>query len=189
MHLGCIPPSSYTKVASVKTFLSILVLAIGLSHSAPASAQIYKYIDEDGKKRWTDDLSQVPKEQRSSAQPVETTSQTPTDANKTPPSPSTTEAADVNGPAPIQDAELSRDALEKEKAALDAIYQQLLDERKELEQVKTDALSADDRTQLNEKISAYNDKTERYETRLNAFNEKINAYNQKIMSKEAPQSE
>jgi hypothetical protein len=135
-------------------------------------------------------LSQVPKEQRSSAQRIETSTQSPTDADiEAPLSPSETEAADTDDQAPAENAELSRDALEKEKAELDAIYQELLEERKALEQVKDDALSADDRTQLNDKISAYNDKTEQYETRLNAFNEKINAYNQKITSKQAPQSE
>jgi vacuolar-type H+-ATPase subunit I/STV1 len=178
------------KAASMKTYLLALVLVIYLLLAAPLGAQIYKYTDENGQKRWTDDLSQVPKEQRSSAQRIETSTQSPTDADiEAPLSPSSTEATDTDDQASAENAELSRDALEKEKAELDAIYQELLEERKALEQVKDDALSADDRTQLNDKISAYNDKTEQYETRLNAFNEKINAYNQKIMSKQAPQTD
>lgn len=173
----------------MKAPILALFLTLGLVIAAPVGADIYKYTDENGKKRWTDDLSQVPEDQRSSAQRIETSEETATDAGKeASPSPPGIEAADTEDAD--QNTAVSRDELEKEKADLDAKYQQLLEERKQLEQIKTDALSASDRAELNEKISDYNSKTEQYETQLNAFNEKINAYNQKISStQQTPQSE
>lgn len=173
----------------------VFFLTTTLLFASPVFAEIYKYLDENGKKRWTDDLSQVPKEQRPSAQRMETVEETTVET--------VTEKVEKNQPgsrvgtkAAIQDTdesseitELSRKALEKEKTDLDIQYQQLLEEKKQLEQIKPEALSFNDRAKLNMKISAYNGKTEKYDAQLNAFNEKIKAYNQKIMSKQSPQSE
>lgn len=170
----------------ILAFIMIITIAV----AAPVGAEIYKYIDENGQKRWTDDLSQVPKEQRSSAERFETAEETPADAVATEAeSPLETEAAVSDADEPSQTAGVSRETLEQEKADLDSQYQQLLEERKQLEQIKAETLSAGARAELDEKVSAYNSKTERYEVQLNAFNEKINAYNQKIMSKQSPQSE
>ncbi|BBO67549.1 hypothetical protein DSCA_14790 [Desulfosarcina alkanivorans] len=168
-------------------------LIISCALVLPACAEIYKYVDENGQKRWTDDLSQVPKEQRPSAQRFESVEETPPEPDTAPAEETRPEASLAIGavtadtPAPA-DA-LSREALEKEKADLDARYQQLMEERKELEQIKTEADSFEARALLNEKISAYNDKTKQYETQLNRFNEKIKAYNQEIISKTPPQTD
>jgi predicted nucleic acid-binding Zn-ribbon protein len=83
---------------------------------------------------------------------------------------------------PDQTAAPSREALEKEKADLDTQYQQLLQERKELEQLKAKALSPADRLVLKKRISDYNINTDRYQTQLNTFNKKIQTYNQRIMA-------
>ena len=42
-----------------------MVLLIGLAVAAPASAQFYKYLDKQGNVRFTDDINQVPENQRS----------------------------------------------------------------------------------------------------------------------------
>ncbi len=165
-------------------------LIITLLLTVPVHAEIYKYIDENGQKRWTDDLSQVPAEQRASAQRFETEQETPADTaaeQEQAPQPETaleTEVEDPDSAEPNESAELSREALEKEKTALDTQYQQLLEERKQIEQITGEALDTSARAELNRRISAYNSKTEQYEAHLNAFNEKISAYNQKIMSKQ-----
>ena len=173
----------------------VIFLITLLLFAAPVCAEIFKYLDENGKKRWTDDLSQVPKEQRPSAQRMETveetTAETITEKAGKPQtgSPVGTKAAIPDTDESGETVELSRQALEKEKADLDTRYQQLLEERKQLEQIKPEALSFNDRAKLNIRISAYNGKTEQYDAQLNAFNKKIKAYNQKIMSKQSPQNE
>lgn len=169
----------------VLAFFLIIILLLAL----PVCAEIYKYTDEDGQKRWTDDLSQVPKEQRPSAQRFESVEETTADAaagqtqKVRPGSPPETVTAHTDADEPLEADKLNRKALEKEKADLDSQYRQLLEERKQIEQIKPEATSASTRAELNRRISEYNSKTEQYESRLNAFNEKINAFNKKLMAK------
>lgn len=176
------------KKTSLAFFLLITVVL-----ALPACAEIYKYVDENGQKRWTDDLSQVPKAQRPTAQRVESEAASsaqaaamPT-AKDRPESPPETGA--MSAAPPVKAAEPSRASLEKEKAALDARYQQLMEERKQLEQIKADESSSVTRAELNDRISAYNRKTEQYEMQLDNFNQKIKAYNQKILSKKTQPAE
>lgn len=170
-------------------------LIIALLLAAPLYAEIYKYIDENGQKRWTDDLSQVPEQQRAAAQRIETEAETPDNAitgkvEKAKPesSPETKIAVPDTGTA-SESAELSREALEKEKANLDLLYQQLLEERKQIEKLTPEALSFKARAELNYRITAFNQKTEQYEAQSKAFKEKRDAYNQTIMSKRPPKKE
>lgn len=170
-------------------------MIIALLLTAPLYAEIYKYIDENGQKRWTDDLSQVPKEQRDAAQQIETEAEQPENATtgkaeKTQPeSPPETNAAVPDTDTASDTAELSRKALEKEKADLDLLYQQLMEERKQIEKFTPELLNFKAQAEHNDRITAFNEKTKQYDARLKAFNEKINAYNQKIMSKQSPQNE
>jgi hypothetical protein len=46
-------------------YLKIFVLISFILFSVNASAEFYKYTDEDGNVRFTDDINQVPEEQRS----------------------------------------------------------------------------------------------------------------------------
>ena len=176
----------------MKKPISTCLLIAALLIAAPVYAEIYKYIDENGQKRWTDDLSQVPKQQRPTAQRIETEEEKPTEAidaglgKAQPASTPETEAAIPNTAEPGEGAELDRDALEKEKADLDTQYQQLIEERKQLEQRQAEDLSAAARADLNERISAYNSKMDQYDKQLNAFNEKASAYNQNIISQKKP---
>ena len=160
----------------------ILILA------APGYAEIYKYIDENGQKRWTDDLSQVPKDQRPAAQRLvteaaeattETTSDEPTQATPLSPVPETGGMVpDTDETGPIDS--LSRDALVKEKAQIHEQYRQLMEERQTLQQAIAEAPSGDDRAELDKKATAYNQKAEAYDNRLNDFNKKVARYNQQI---------
>ena len=59
-----------------KTF-SAFILITALLFAEMVCAEIYKYTDENGQKRWTDDLSQVPKEQRAAAQRTATEEEKP----------------------------------------------------------------------------------------------------------------
>jgi chromosome segregation ATPase len=154
-----------------------------------AWAEIYKYIDKNGQPRWTDDLSQVPKAQRASAQRFNGVNEQPADVKGQPESSPDDKSQNQTTDEPDQNAAPSRKALEKEKADLDTQYQQLLHERKLLEQLKAKATSRADRLALKKRISEYNQKTDQYETQLDAFNQKIQAYNQKIMAKQpSPQN-
>ena len=179
----------------MKKPISAFILITALLLAATVCAEIYKYIDENGQKRWTDDLSKVPKEQRATAQRIETEKKKPAEAatgkaqSAKPVPPLEAKAAVPDSGTADETAELSREALVKEKAELDLLYQQLLDEREQIEKLTPEALNFKDRAELNYRITAFNQKTEQYEAKSNAFKAKIDAYNQKIMSKRPPKTE
>ena len=170
-----------------KTIWAVFLIGI-LVLAASGHAEIYKYIDENGQKRWTDDLSQVPKDQRPAAQRLvtEKTEATPgnpaddpTPANPASHVPETVEMVpDTSETGPI-DA-LSRDALVKEKAHIHEQYRQLMEERQQLQQAIAETPSGDNRAELNKKATAYNQKADAYDKRLNDFNQKVARYNQQI---------
>lgn len=174
-----------------KTMLAFFLI-ITLLLAAPAYAEIYKYVDENGQNRWTDDLSQVPQAQRSTAQRFESEADAAADtasdpAQETQPeSPVAIESALPDADQQGDGTEVNRELLEKEKAELDTQYQLLLEERNQLEQLSAEVLNSGARAEINLRISEYNAKTKTYEAQLNAFNEKIEAYNQSVMSKQSP---
>ena len=73
--------------------------------------------------------------------------------------------------------EVTRDILQKEKADLDHQYRQLMEERKQLEDLKTGTLDADTRETLHQRIAAYNKKAEAYDKRLETFNTNVDRFN------------
>ena len=168
----------------MKNIIPTLIVAIFVLATVPAVAEIYKYIDADGQKRWTDDLSQVPKEQRPTAQRIESQEDVATPAvepadqgnanGSQPPSENDGTISDQSTAEPI-----NRDALEKEKADLDEQYSQLMEERKKLEELRAGDLDAKAREELNQRVLAYNKKAESYEKRLSHFNDNVDRFNRK----------
>ncbi len=178
------------KKTKLATFLIFALLM-----AAPLDAEIYKYIDENGQKRWTDDLSQVPEQQRAAAQRIETDAEKPDDAitGKVEKAQSESATGTKTGITDTgtagENAELSREALEAEKAELDLRYQQLLEEREQIEKLTPEARDAKTRAELNKRINAFNNQTKQYEEQLDIFNQKVNTFNQAIMQKRTPQNE
>ena len=157
----------------------ILLLVGVLMLAATGHTEIYKYIDENGQRRWTDDLTQVPKDQRPALQRVVdeetgTSAKTPSAAQsqatpeRVPEAPATDE--------PQETIELSREALLKEKAALHEQYRQLMLERQKIQQALAESNTADGREAAGQRAQAYNIKAEAYDNRLDAFNQKVAAY-------------
>ena len=166
--------------------LLIVAVILTMVLSASVHAEIYKYTDTDGQKRWTDDLSQVPPEQRESAERIESvSSQTQsTDSDAQPQTDDGDDASTVDDTAEPVEAP-SRDTLEQEKTELDTRYRELVEEREQLQKTNTEPMDAEARKAMNARIQEYNKKTEQYESQLNSFNEKVNAYNQKIASEKS----
>jgi len=165
-----------------KTIIAIFSMLLPLLFAVYCNAEIYKYIDENGQKRWTDDLSQVPVEQRDSAERIvtEETFETPSEAaveDAAPP-----KSAETMEEAASDTDEPNRETLEKEKTTLDAMYKELIQERQQIEKAKAEAKGAQAQGALRKRITDYNEKSQNYEDRLKAFNNNVNAYNQRIQS-------
>jgi hypothetical protein len=161
-----------------KSIWAALLIGIVLL-ATTGQTEIYKYIDENGQRRWTDDLTQVPKEQRPAHQRMagEATGDTMG-------TPSVVQSRSVpEGDSESLDAiepqgavTLSREALLKEKAALHAQYQQLMLERQQIQQALSEPQNADALAAASKRAQAYNQKAEAYDNRLAAFNQDVAAY-------------
>ena len=166
------------------TVLAGVAVGTLLLLTAPLCAQIYKYTDQNGQPRWTDDMSQVPVDQRESAERMEGAL---IPSRKVLGRQADTEAAAAPEADPPESAAgLTRESLMAEKADLEDQYQRLLDERKQLEQMISQKGDAARRSELEQRVSAYNARSKQYETRLNAYKQRIDAYKKKIMSTDDP---
>lgn len=166
-----------------KQIIAGLALVI-LMLAASVSAQIYKYIDEDGRKRWTDDLSQVPVEQRASAERFEDIQDTPQESAANQMQSKAGVRPDTNSSE--AQGELTRDSLMEEKSNLESQYQMLMQERKQLETMTSGKGDDIDRADLVKRISAFNAKIEQYETQLDAYKKRIEVYKKKGQDHPSP---
>ena len=161
-----------------KSIWTALLIGIVLL-AATGQTDIYKYIDENGQRRWTDDLSQVPEEQRPAHQRLDSEG-TANTTEKPPMVQSRSLPEDVSespgADEPQETVNTSREALLKEKAALNEQYQQLMLERQQIQKALAEPHNADGRAALNQRAQAYNKKAELYDSRLDAFNQKVAAY-------------
>ncbi len=157
--------------------------------SSPCSAEFYKYRDETGAIRFTDDLSQVPEDQREKASGYTEVSTGPEDASA--PGAETAETAEPD--APVQDekkdAMQSLDAEAKRidamRAELEKEYNALVQEQERLNTEKVPPKN-DYRVkqhshaleELKAKRAQYDQKRQKYEAELKAYNEKVKSFNQ-----------
>jgi hypothetical protein len=152
----------------------LLVLTVG-----PATAQFYKYKDADGNIRFTDDLSQVPPEQRESAPGYR-------DAEpETAQTPETPDPADPELPAtgnPIMELEADRRELSERRQALEAQFDEIQEEQERLRNkpklTSNPALVRQHNQEmaaLRERIMDYEAERARYEAEVRAYNARLEA--------------
>ena len=163
-----------------------LLFTLSLAITALTHAEMYKYVDENGQTRWTDDLGQVPKAYRETAKIMESIETEPKSLDASQPEQDGNISLDLQPEESNENADsasntpLDPATLEKERADLDAFYQKLQEEKKTIEQLKSEAVDIKAKKELNSRISAFNKKTQQYETKLRQFNERVKAYNQEI---------
>ena len=141
-------------------------LVIGIAQS-----EFYQYKDPQGNVVFTDDLSQIPEDQRPDMTRFESVVPS-APALKAPPSESTTtepETPDVvTKETPLADRELDalRDWLIEEKKGLDR-------EKAALEATKPDISTQKDRETYNDRVRAINERIEQFKEKLATYNRKI----------------
>lgn len=149
-------------------FLAVILLA------APVSANMYKYVDENGNTVFTDDYSKVPEDQR------EDTESMPTYEPKE--APSTEEAVpkenDDQKPSQAQPAEKAKNKFEGQE--------QLFETRKalkaELEAIQKEkaALEKKGRAATKKEVDSFNEKVQQYEEKRKAFDAQVEIHNRKV---------
>ena len=145
----------------------VIMLLILLVFPALASAEIYKYRDQNGMLRFTDNLAEVPVEQRENMDQYQEIKTAPDVAEQAP--------DNTSEQAAVHDAQALEKELTDEKEVLDNEYSQLMETRKGLEEAPKSS-TPEETAVYEKKIQDYNIQLKIYEAKVNVFREKVEAY-------------
>ena len=170
-------------------YLKIFVLISFILFSVNASAEFYKYTDEDGNVRFTDDINQVPEEQRPKIRSyVESQSEEVPEQETTQESPEKSEQQ-ANVPDSSED-EAAEGSLEELKSRIDAIkeeveqaYAALLKEKEQLSEDKKKVKTREQVENYNKRIESYNIRGQDFIKKQKERDSLIDDYNARIMKK------
>jgi chromosome segregation ATPase len=163
-------------------FRSVLVILITIGLAAPSFAAFYQYADESGVLRFTDDLTQVPEEQRPKVKKYlepddsltpEQRAQKALDARQEP-------AAEEKMAIPENRYLDEFDRLDKKKTGLDHRYNALAKERDGLAKEKEAISSEAELKAYNEKISSLNKRITAFKAEREAFSKEVAAFNERF---------
>ena len=175
----------------------IALLAL-IALPAFASAEFYRYVDQEGKTHYTDDIANIPADQRSHVseyddvapgpslqQETGTTIQEEGDREATLSAPE--EMPPRRAPGVGEDETKAVNQRMKETGvALEQEYQALMGERKQLDEAAKRPTTPASRGKLVEKIRNFNSRSKDYKKRREAFNQEVEAYNAGIEDKGQP---
>ncbi len=153
-------------------------------------AEFYKYVDENGKVRFTDNLANVPDGQRPQVKEYEEAShelapKEKAEEQQEPTSKKTKQGTDVvndekDGLTEIDNKDLKGEELEKKGEILQQVFEALMEERQELDKAAKVRLAPGARKKLVEKISDFNLRIKDYEEKRRAYNKVVEAHNTEV---------
>lgn len=167
--------------------LKIIIPLFFLIFTGAASAEFYKYVDEKGNVRYTDDFNQVPVSQREQVRGYEEYRQPEPaaasqakidpagepDADKT----ASNETRDDGEPLDF-DSQLK--ALDQRKAELTGEYEDLLKENAHLNEMKKNVKNRAAADQYNESVRKLNAKLQEHDRKRKEFFSDVEEYNAKV---------
>ena len=131
--------------------------------SVSAAAEFYKYVDEDGNVHFTDDINQVPAEQRAKIRSyVESVSEDPAEQEVTRENQSEQAAADQQTNFPdlsgdeSENLEDAKKRINELKSEIDQEYEALLKEKEQLAKNKEKAKTREQIVEFNKKVDSLN---------------------------------
>ena len=155
--------------------------------SVSAAAEFYKYVDEEGNVRFTDDINQVPEAQRAKIRSyIESVSQDPAEQDVNQENQSEQAATDQQTNFPdlsddasesLEDAKKRIDALKNE---IDQEYAALLKEKEQLAKEKEKVKTREQIIEFNKKVDSLNKRVTAYEKKGKDYQAQVDAYNQRI---------
>ena len=160
---------------TMKLIACIVVLML-TAFPGLASAEFYRYVDEQGNVHYTDDLADVPAKERPKADQYDTL-QGPPSAQGQSDTEKQTEGTSKEPVARQGDDSTEQPSLRERGKALDAEYELLMKEREQLNKAANEPPTPAARVELSEKIKDFNQRMEDYEKRRIPFNKEVEAYN------------
>lgn len=172
------------KIFSIRTMECISSTALfgllaAIAFVYPVNAEFYKYSDRHGNIIYTDDLSNVPVDQRLNAKIYETTDQVP------PPGLSNVESDNISEGRQIdQDRHLvnERKQLEAIKENLDKEFKSLVEENARIKEEQKTAVTPKQVKYVNKKAVRFNTRFQAYQEKEAAYKTRLEAYNKRLSS-------
>ncbi len=168
-------------------YLKIFIIISFLMFSVSAAAEFYKYVDEEGTVRFTDDINQVPAAQRAKIRSyIESVSEAPPEPEATQENQTDQAAADqqTNFPDRSDDEQESfadaKKQIEKLKSEIDQEYAAFLKEKEQLAKEKGQAKTRAQIIEYNKKVERMNKRVKAYEEKGKAYKAQVDAYNERI---------
>jgi hypothetical protein len=164
----------------IRIKIILFTVLCGLLLISPALA-IYEYVDEHGVTRYTDDINEVPVEQRygkeeytgDESSPEETAPGTENMTNTNQTVSDNTKDADIDYETAFEELKEKQEALIKERKAIEKEDDELLKDKLKLK-------PSDDIEEYNEQAAKLKERTKELEEKREAFNSKIDALNAEI---------
>jgi hypothetical protein len=179
------PPTAREK--PLMKALKIFVLISFLLFSVSASAEFYKYLDKNGNVRFTDDINQVPEEQRAKISSyVESESEEALPEQDITQESTEKQEQQENAAELVEDdtgeesLEAARKRIDALKQKLDEEYKALVAEGKQLAKEREAAVTNEQKLEFNRKVDDYNKRGESYQANQKEYEAQIEAYNTRI---------
>lgn len=166
----------------MRTGLGVILIAAMLA-ALPAGAEYYKYVDENGNVRYTDDITMVPPEQREKLLEYQDyrESEEATETSGAPAA-ATPEETPEPAQAPASDEDLveQRERLEQERTELDTEYNALMEARRRLEERRGDFRTRSALREYETQIRQLNERNAAYEAKRREHDQEVLEYNTKL---------
>jgi predicted RNase H-like nuclease (RuvC/YqgF family) len=157
-------------------YLWMAVLSALLVIPGICTAEFYKYVDKDGVVRFTDDISQVPEDQRKDVDTFKSVEPPP--ALETQEGSGSADAGQESAAPQKGQLDARQQQLQAEIQQLDAEYQGLMEEKAALEQELSTVRTKPKMRVYNEKVRVLNEKLSEYSNRRSELEKETQMYNE-----------